>query len=390
MDLQLIHMRKKTVYIITASLILALLLFIAAPGISLITSLHWKIYDRLLSLETSLKPPPALINDILIVGIDNRTIKNMPQRWPYPRSDFAKVIQNLKKAQAKIIAFDFVFLGKSTAEEDSFLEAELLDKNKVILATAIDENGEIELQTNSALGDNISSGIITKLREKDGVTRKNLTYLVRDKKTNEGFLSWEMQILKNAKNIDLASLEADESLLSFKNYDNEKWTIPVDRQTKSFLIHFRAHTTEFKKLSFYDVLNKNFNPDLIKNKIVLIGMLSSLFQDLHLTPIGWLPGVTLNANAFLALYNHDFLKSIPRLIELLVLIIGVFISGCLISLLKIKKFLILTTVEILFFFVLSFILLAYGYTWNYSLFPLAALLCPILAKKLTMNTGRSS
>lgn len=373
---------KKIVPIIVIGLLITIPLIFLTDNLPFIDFTHWKLYDILVKIDYKLRPPPSTIKDIVLVTIDNDTLKNMPQRWPYPRSVFAKVIENLMLAQTKVIAFDFVFFGESTTREDEPLKTALRDNSKIILASAIAEDGSLNLFSLPGLSKDIPSGIITKLQDRDGITRRNLTYLVEEKELHKGFLSWEMQILKAVKSIDLSSLASNNKIISFQNDKGQNWTIPVDPETKSFLINFRAHTIDFNRISFYRVFKGDFYPDLIKNKIVLVGMVSSLFADLHNTSLGWLPGITLNANAFLTLYTHNFLKNVPRYIEVFILMCAVFLSGLLISLLKIKIALFLITGEIFFFFILSYLALAQGYIWNYSLLPLAVSLSSFLSKNL--------
>ena len=129
-------------------------------------------------------------------------------------------------------------------------------------------------------------------------------------------------------------------------------------------------------------MSGDFKPEAVKGKIVLIGLGSSIFQDLHNTPIGWLPGITLNANAFLTLYRRDFLHKVPRPIELIVLVLGVILSAILVSIFNLQKPFIFIGLVISLFAVLSYFLLVHGYIWNYSFFPIAMLLCPVLAKKI--------
>lgn len=341
---------------------------------------NWKIYDALVRVKYKLNTPPAAIKDILIVTIDNETLMNMPYRWPYPRATFSKVIENLKKSEAKVIGFDFLFLGNSTAEDDAALKA-ALDKN-IVLATSIDENGFIDLFTDTELNNGASSGFVTKLRDSDGMTRKNLTYLVHFEKQKMGFLSWEMQLLKTAELIDLSSLNIKKSSLFFKDYANRAWHVPVEKNTKSFLINFTAHTKDFQLISFYKAYKGEFEPGLVKNKIILIGLVSSAFGDIQPTPLGWLPGITLNANAFLTLYARNFLKIIPGYIDFMVILIGVILTSLFITFFKYKLAFILTLMEICLYLALSYILLCQGYVWNYSLFVLAVLLCPFLGEKI--------
>lgn len=372
---------KKFINLTIVASLLACILFFFDSSLPFDCCFNWKIYDALTKAKYKFNPPPAAIKDILLVTIDNNTFMNMAFRWPYPRAVFAKVIENLKKSGAKIIGFDFLFLGDSTVEDDAALKT-AIDKESVVLATAIDENGFIDLFTNTELSNGTSSGFVTKLQDSDGITRKNLTYLVHFQKQNMGFLSWEMQLLNAVKAINLASLKIKDSSVFFKDSTGQSWDIPVEKNTKSFLINFTAYTRDFKSISFYKAYNGDFQPSIAKNKIVLLGIVSSAFGDIHLTPLGWIPGITLNANAFLTLYSHNFFKYIPRYINFIVMLIGVVIACLLTIFLKYKTALLLTLAETCLFLVLSCFLLCRGYIWNYSLFGLAVFLCPYLGSKI--------
>ena len=374
---------KKNIYTLILSCLFATLIVFASPRFPLIKTMHWKIYDALLRAETQNTPPPRAIKDILLVTIDNDTVNLMAHCWPYPRTDFAQVIENLNRAHPRIIALDFAFFGAAPNNiDDAMLVLTLNRSGIVILANNISEDGTLNFPTLPKLGKNIVSGIVTKIEDEDGIIRRNMTYVVEEKKQQVGFLSWGMQILKEVKDINLATLTKEKRSLSFQNKEGEEWTIPINPTTNSFLIHFRAHTPDFKRISFYKILKGDFDPSLIKGKIVLIGFASSMLGDIHLSPIGWLPGLTVNANAFLTLYTHNFLKNMPKAINLIVLFIGVICSTLFVLRFSPKSALFAIGLEIFVFFFLSFLLLIQGYLWNYSLFPISVAFCPWLSKQI--------
>jgi CHASE2 domain-containing sensor protein len=375
---------KNKAWVIIVSLSLTIFLLFVSRRILFIENINNKLYGVLLDVEYSLRHPPPAINDILLVTIDNDTLSNMPYRWPYPRSDFAAAIENLKKAHPRLIAIDFAFLGKSVnPREDEALRNALNFNGKIILASSLNEQGELDF-SNSPFYNAATTGIITKLQDSDEVIRRCLTYLVSQNKNEEdiGFLSWEMQVLKKAKNIDLKSFITSDSALIFMNNSGEEWVVPVEADTKSFLIRFRSRTRDFRRIGFYRILKGSFDPGMVKDKIVIIGVLSTLLQDLKHTSIGWLPGMTLNTNAFLTLYTHDFLRSAPKYAEYAVIILGVILGTFFATLLNSLKAAILLFCEILIFFLLSYILILCGYVWNYAVLPLALAVCPVLSKKI--------
>jgi CHASE2 domain-containing sensor protein len=349
----------------------------------MLTSLRRKSYDALFKIEYKLRRPPPALKDIALVVIDNHTLKNMPQRWPYSRATFAKVVENLKKAGAKAIAFDFVFWGQTDPEEDATL-SEIMAEDKVILPCLINEQGKIEFSNLPGSSTAFYSGVVTKIQDEDGVTRRNLLYVVNEKDPKKGILSWEMQLLKAVRSVDTATLVNDVDTVLFQNNAGEQWRVPVDPSTQTFSIHFRARAIDFPRISFSNVFRGNFYPNQVKDKIVILGTLSSLFGDLHRTPIDWLPGVVLNANAFLNLYTHDFLKNVPPRVEWLAILLGVFLSGILVLWFRPRIAIFLILLEIGLILLTTYAFLTRGYLWNYTLISILVLVCPFAAKNIDL------
>ena len=348
-----------------------------------------KIYDAISSLKERIVRPPKAIDDIVLVGIDSETIEHMKEKWPYSRATFAKAIHNLKKARPRAIGLDFNFFGESTKEEDALLRNEIVNDNKVVLGALLTKTGGVQLSTMADLKNMHVHGIVNKFQDSDGTTRGALTYLINTNPNIPRFqvFSWELRLLDRAGYIDLGSLEdRGDRLVIQKGSDPKRgqtpFTIPVDPITKTFLIHFQAHSKDFKRLSFWQVANGGFDSKLIENKIVLVGFLSEMFQDLHHTPIGWLPGLTLNANVLLTLYTQNFIRSVPKIFDLALLILGVLLSTLWVLKASFKKSLPWLLLETAAFFGLSFLLLLGGFLWNYTLLPVGIILIPVAVERL--------
>jgi adenylate cyclase len=372
---------RRSLFIISITLILSALLAVFLRSSGWGEALHWKIYEKLLKIEMNFVPPPPQIKNIVLVSIGNQTLIRVKKRWPFPRSYFARVIDNLRQAGARVIAFDFVFLGESGSGEDAQLRA-AIEKSRVVMATAINENGMVELFSLPDLAAGVPAGFTNKLQDRDGLTRRNLTYLVNERQPTSGLLSWEMQILREAKDIAPATLKTVKGFVRFSSRKGERWAVPVAASTNSFLIHFRAHTDSFARIPFYWVLENNFDPASVKDKIVLIGPVSNLLGDIHLTPIGWLPGLTLNANAFLNLYTHDFIREVPVPWQFLIMLAALALSAFFLSRYDNITGNLFIALEIIIFFMLSYLLLRFNYIWNYAFFPVLVTLCPVWARRL--------
>src|ERR1041385_4759741 len=46
---------------------------------------------------------------VVIVEISQESFKSLPEKWPWPRSYYARLVRNLKRAGAKAVGIDFVF-----------------------------------------------------------------------------------------------------------------------------------------------------------------------------------------------------------------------------------------------------------------------------------------
>ena len=61
--------------------------------------------DMRFSLRGDQKAP----DDIVVVGVDAESLNRLNQRWPFPRDFHARVIEQLQRDGAKVIAFDIAF-----------------------------------------------------------------------------------------------------------------------------------------------------------------------------------------------------------------------------------------------------------------------------------------
>ena len=92
--------------------------------------------------------------DIVLVEVDDEAWRLIPSKWPYPRGDvWAKAIENLSNAGAKVIAFDIQFDSPDT-------RSEYLRDYHLFLG---DTNSEIPIPTH---GDEILASSIRKAQEK--------------------------------------------------------------------------------------------------------------------------------------------------------------------------------------------------------------------------------
>ena len=86
---------------------------IAAAGATALAAiaLHWTgvldrfdlaAYDARLALRGERAPP----RDVVVVGVDERTLEARNERWPFPRAVQARLVDRLRQAGVRLIVYD--------------------------------------------------------------------------------------------------------------------------------------------------------------------------------------------------------------------------------------------------------------------------------------------
>jgi adenylate cyclase len=94
----------------------------------------WKVLEfRGFDALTVATAPGESQLPIVIVGIDDTSIAEINERWPWPRRLHAQLIDQLHQAGAAVIAFDVVFNSQTTSEDDDALSKSIAAAGNVVL-----------------------------------------------------------------------------------------------------------------------------------------------------------------------------------------------------------------------------------------------------------------
>lgn len=116
---------------------------------------------------------------IILVGIDDASLAQLQQRWPWPRSLHAKLIDALSDAGAAIIAFDVLFEFPTQEIDDQALADSIRKAGNVVLASAMTQQEtnhgvawirKDPLQTFTSSG--ASTGLVNILYDRDQTLRR--------------------------------------------------------------------------------------------------------------------------------------------------------------------------------------------------------------------------
>src|SRR3989338_7580478 len=83
--------------------------FLGAPAL--------RLNDFFSNISLAQKVLPEEIKDIVVIAVDNDSLKKADLRWPWSRRRFAEVLKTVNAGGAKAVFFDHAFLGKSDEGE---------------------------------------------------------------------------------------------------------------------------------------------------------------------------------------------------------------------------------------------------------------------------------
>jgi len=96
---------------------------------------------ELLTVDTrfELRGDIGVPEDVVVVGIDDETFNILTPSFPFPRSLHARVIDQLRKAGARVIAYDIQFTEPSPIgmekEDEALFDAVERARGKIVMAT---------------------------------------------------------------------------------------------------------------------------------------------------------------------------------------------------------------------------------------------------------------
>jgi adenylate cyclase len=321
------------------------------------SSFDWQLKD---ALFTSSTPSPYVV----IVAIDDGSVAALKEDYGrlgcWPRSLYAQAIDNLNASGASVIGFDMLFA--EPAAGDAELEAAMLNSGNVVLAV-------VGTDLLSSKGGAVFSDFITPIPslsnasaalghanvfvDGDGVVRR-LPITARDAADEETYSALAATVLSVALN---------ESSLD----------IPVDG-SGSMRINYVGPSGSFAHISFKDVISGDFDPWLVKGKVVLIGITATGEGDLFSTPSGQMYGVEVHANAVDTILTGRFLTESGSGITLLAILLPAVICSILLPRLTLKKGGLLTIVLLGAFIGVMFICFDKGYILDIIYTPITLVL----------------
>ena len=339
--------------------------FLKVPALS--------VNDLFFNLSRAGKAVPSRISDIVVVAVDNSSLKEVGQKWPWSRQKFAELISKISAGGPKVIYLDFSFLGKSQDEESDLKLAEAIKKaGNVVLAGYINEDGEYVQPLDIFVSSARAVGLANYRPDaKDSKVRNmRAVFFAKGENASQGSsfdYAVAIKIMVLAKGVPLSSLR----------YEGEKIVFSPGLEVAvakagTLPINYLARDADFQSVSAGKIFDTFLDPSLFQDKIVLIGATANIMHDIHPTPLGKMPGIYIIADSLLMLLTGSFIHELPYIYEMTIFLLFSLAIG-LLSLRFKAAYSALALSGILFLSSLAYVFLEAGYNFRMDIFSLILL-----------------
>lgn len=279
---------------------------------------------------------------IVLVAVSEQSDFELPVKFPYPTSYYARLIENLNRAGAAVIGIDIVFDKEDiyNPQNDSLFAAAMARYGNVVLAgdvrREVQRAAHAELRT-MADGQQLVQpipllresnpnqwGFVAVNRDRDGFLRR---YPLKATHFEETYYAFSLQVLQVYENIDPAEIYPFPGGFRIGRHRIPLW------DSSNFFINYSGYPGSFPEFNLSDVLDtydfftliedEDFQinafddpefgllyQEVFRDKIVLVGATMPELHDFYPTPFapnGNMPGYESHANALQTILSGAFI-----------------------------------------------------------------------------------
>jgi adenylate cyclase len=289
------------------TLLLAATVFVVGAALALdLTDALQRLESTSVNERFSIRGKQKPADDVVVVGIDDKTLSDLNQRWPFRRKYHARVIRNLTKAGASVIAYDIEFTDpqgtteQDVADDNALIEAVRAQPKAVMATTEVDASKK-------------------KLADKTRIFggAEGLKYSRAIPANGNYVLDDDGRIRHMAFNIDtlqtLPIAAARAQLGGRVKVPGGDWA----------WIDYKGDTPSLRFLSFSDVYRNEFPASAVRGKVVVVGATHPSLHDQHATSTtgsGLMPGPEIQASAVVTALEGFPLRNAPGWLEIVMIV----------------------------------------------------------------------
>ena len=282
---------------------------------------------------------------IVIVEISEDSFKSLPEKFPWPRSYYARLIRNLRAAGARAVGIDLILSGTDPVpENDAIFRAALRETGIAVLAgkREVDNTHYTSFSLREDFGnifftDDSSLGLVNIRTDADGIYRLYNPYFLLDAPDGGETPVPALGFAILNRYFGLSPFTAPKKRGNAFEFAGR--VIPT-YDPASFLINYYGPNGTFRHIKFHDVIddetfttvdeatsgeeiNTFSDPEYgymhdgtFKDKIVLVGVTVPEYKDLFPVPLGQakqkgdnlMYGVEIHANVVESVIRNEFLR----------------------------------------------------------------------------------
>jgi adenylate cyclase len=336
------------VLVALVALLVAVLTQESILRLGVIDRIELSTLDYRFAARGSLRTPGDSTN-VVIVEISDDAFRSIPERYPWPRSHYARLLRNLQRAGARVVVFDLIFSdpdGLAPANDSAFAAA-IRETGLAVLAGKREQDNSLYVRTTSALDfgtiffpADSSVGLVNLRPDVDGLYRLYNTSYHMDTSANGSIPVPTLAFAALNKLFGFPPFTIPEPTRESFTFAGR--TIPA-YDAASMLVNFYGPAGTFPFVKFQDVvddstfdtveetaageqINAFTDPQFgylydgtFRNKIVLVGVTVPEYKDLFPVSIGrgrqrgdnLMYGVEIHANVIENVLRGDFLHLQP-------------------------------------------------------------------------------
>ncbi|MFA6109228.1 MAG: adenylate/guanylate cyclase domain-containing protein [Candidatus Latescibacterota bacterium] len=347
-------LRRLAVALVIAVLVTAGLLVVSRVGVfaDLLRSFEARTLDyRMAHYRGPTVPPGTVLDDVVIVDVDERSLAELGQFFRWPRYYHAAVVDTLARAGARVIGFDLLFSEPDRMEPavaDHYARSladsvdGLADRRDFLLSlsgdpalvAAAQRAGRVVFGAQARFAEEDSGAVtwvppvpalaavalglghVQIVPDPDGIVRRIPAVV------EAGGQVWPALGLRLALEA-LGRPSSPVRLDPASGVKGEGWTLPTDADG-DLLLDYAGPPGTFLRVSYADVLRGRTSSLLFRDRIVLIGATASGLMDYFSVPFSpHFPGVEIHANLVHDLLQQRFIRPAGPIGE----IAGLFLIG---------------------------------------------------------------
>jgi len=288
-----------------------------------VVRLHELVFDA----YQRLMPRPRESAPAIIVEIDERALDAQGQ-WPWPRTQVAELVRAIARARPAAIGLDLLFTepDRSSADADRSLAQALQESTSVLGIAGLEQPDRRFPNPPQVAPVRISGARELPLRRFAGHLQSR--FQIDRAASGRGLISADMRegvvrtmplvarvngVLTPTLTIELLRTAAGIPSLSIMDHGGEDVRLQVGdiavpmQSDGSLQIHFAPHDAE-RFVSAQDVLAGEVPPEVLRDKVVLVGVTGLGLIDYQATPLGErVPGVEVHAQILEQIFDGAYL-----------------------------------------------------------------------------------